>query len=215
MWIDIVTGVSSGFPGGATERVSRQTLRPVYQLTQGRDSRSRGRSTVVVSIRRNVAPVVVVSRVCPLKLTPLFQCFFFFCFLFRSVAIPIGYRLSCFVKRSKRRRSRRGFISYLGRTRVAPRASTRHAREPDCTSLFQRFQAVDICFPYLLPRETIEHRYCPHTRGDEYVRVVCMRDLRYSLWLDERWLGREREKKKGGLQMDADKRLFRYHGDNV
>ena len=34
LWIDIVTGVSSGFLGGATERVSRQTLRPMYQPTQ-------------------------------------------------------------------------------------------------------------------------------------------------------------------------------------
>lgn len=33
-WIDIVTGVSSGFLGGATERVSRKTVRPMYQLTR-------------------------------------------------------------------------------------------------------------------------------------------------------------------------------------
>lgn len=32
-WIDIVTGVSSGFLGGATERVSRQTLGPMYVST--------------------------------------------------------------------------------------------------------------------------------------------------------------------------------------
>lgn len=33
-WIDIVTGVSSGFLGGATERVSRQTLGPMYVSTK-------------------------------------------------------------------------------------------------------------------------------------------------------------------------------------
>lgn len=38
LWIDIVTGVSSGFLGGATERVSRQTLGPMYQLNPARNA---------------------------------------------------------------------------------------------------------------------------------------------------------------------------------
>lgn len=37
LWIDIVTGVSSGFLGGATERVSRQTFGPMYQLKPGQE----------------------------------------------------------------------------------------------------------------------------------------------------------------------------------
>lgn len=61
LWIDIVTGVSSGFLGGATERVSRQTFGPMYQLNPARNAFA---GTIgkrrVVSTRRY--PIVVESR---------------------------------------------------------------------------------------------------------------------------------------------------------
>lgn len=71
--IDIVTGVSSGFLGGATERVSRQTLGPMYQPTQAgtrfafAGTYNRQWSVSQSAEKRRPPVVVEFARVCHLE----------------------------------------------------------------------------------------------------------------------------------------------------